>query len=149
MKCLVRFIVDQSMFSHEEMLYISNSRKLIKFVHMLGLDALYDPILSAGKKSKLEAMDSAHSERLKNAKVAQLAYCLKEGKDQEQVCGEGMLEGAEEIRLGARDLILYPFISRFTMHAHRSSCVPNAPVNDIDESIFDNRTEDIRREGKR
>lgn len=143
MKCLIRVITDQSLYNEDEVLYISKSKKLIRFLKELNLDVLYDPILNAGKRSKLETIGKSQSERLARAKNIMIAYIMEEEKIYDPQMRDLVLEGAADYKLNARDLVVYPFLGNIRPQAKEKvkpsfkSCL----VNDI---MPENIDEDIR-----
>ncbi len=145
MKSLVNVITDQSLYNDDEVLYVSKSKKLIRCLKDLNLDVLYDPILNAGKPSKLETVDKQMGDNIKRAKSVMIAYCLDDEKCADPKMRELVLEGISDInyKLNARQLLIYPFMGQFKSHCRSASSRPtpkHAPVKDmlpdnVDESI--------------
>lgn len=116
MKRLLKGITNQSLQNNQEALYISKSKALIWYLKQLNLDVLYDPILNAGRQSKLERIDNRLVDRLKISKKLMVAYCLKEENSQDPKMRDAVLEGISQLKLNARELCLYPFLSHFQKH---------------------------------
>jgi len=95
----------------DEVLYVSDSKALIKHLKRLNLEVLYDPVLNANKANGLLLLNNSFIERLKQAKNLIVAYCLKEEKSCDSTMCDVILEGTENFKLHARDLVIYPFLS--------------------------------------
>jgi len=143
MKLLIKIIVDQSLYNEDEVLYISKSRKLIRYLKDLDLDVLYDPILNAGKESKLESISTEQSERLAKAKNAMIAYFIQEDKANDPKMRDMVLEaGVQDFKLNARDLVIYPFLGNYRgLHKNSFGTAPKTVEDELDPENID---EDIR-----
>ena len=112
MAAMVKLIKEQSVFKKDEMLYISKSRELQRLLHALNLDVLYDPILSAGKKSAFLDPNLANTRRLAEVQKLKIAYCVdsrKESLDEYNA----LIEGVSNTRVRARELVVFPFITQY------------------------------------
>ncbi len=109
---MVRLIKEQSVFKKDEMLYISKSQQLQQLLKILKFDVLYDPILSAGKKSAFLDTNPAIARRLAEVQKLKIAYCVdarKESIDEYNALVEGIIN----MRVHARELVVYPFLTQY------------------------------------
>ncbi len=116
MRSLIGAITDQSLYNDDEVLYVSKSKKLIKCLKDIDLDVLYDPILNAGKPSKLETVGKQLGDRIKRAKSIMVAYCLSDDKCADPQMRDVVLEGISDFKINARELVIYPFMGQFKSH---------------------------------
>ena len=138
MRRQIKEIIDLSLYNKDELLYISDSRLLIRYLKKLDLDALYDPILNSGKKSKLETMERARSERIRQARNVIIAYIMKDDNTCDAKMQGMALDADSEFKLHARDLVIYPFMGGGKYSISKDmikTCKSIMSIDDAEDSI--------------